>query len=348
MNNPTSITTDKEPNREYWIDSLKGVVILLVIWGHTQLSPSSLNTWVQTFNVSTFLVISGILFAKNSKSLDTFKLTARKMMKPYIWFSIFAIIINIMLRLNYTNPGIYIFNDVYKSVTLYGIHALWYLPSYASATFFVLKAKNRLRRCIMSLIFIGVSIAFSYFAFCLEWNLGIGYYLILCPSSAIVRSFACAAMITIGYEMNNVLKEAKRYQLILLSILSLTVCIVFSGYTAGSNFSTVNYFPHPLILYLCAITGSFGLTSLFYLISGATSHMRFLRFCGKHSLILLVTHSTFRLTDLSDLIIHKLPGLSSLSFPYVLEGFIKLFLIMLMEIPVIYVFTQTPLKKIIS
>ena len=57
--------------RNSWIDCLKGVAILLVIWGHTQrISP--INTWVQTFHVPIFLVISGYLFCEKEKRISSF------------------------------------------------------------------------------------------------------------------------------------------------------------------------------------------------------------------------------------------------------------------------------------
>lgn len=63
--------------RNSWIDCLKGVAILLVIWGHTQ-GISPINTWVQTFHVPIFLGISGYLFCEKEKRISSFTSTLKK------------------------------------------------------------------------------------------------------------------------------------------------------------------------------------------------------------------------------------------------------------------------------
>lgn len=339
MNN-SAIRTEQP--REKWIDCLKGLAILLVIWGHTQEYVSFLNTWVQTFHVSIFLLVSGYLFQEHNKKSDTYVLTAKRMIKTYVFFSIIAIILNSFFNA-FDLKSILI--DIYKTITLYGIHALWYLPSYTLAVFVVLRIKSGRTRCLLSILFIGVSIAYNAFYLRFNWPSRDIFDLFYYPTSAIIRSLSCAAIISLGYEVNTLFKIAKKYQIVLLSILCITISLVFSRYTTNSFFSLVNYYPHPMFLYLCALTGSFGFMSLFYIMSKLTNHLRFLQYCSKNSLILLVTHSTFKLIDLSAYIVRKL---SFLPNNHIIKGSISLILIILMEIPIILVFTKTRLKRIIS
>lgn len=346
MNNPNIKQAENEPKRENWIDCVKGIAILLIIWGHTQNSPSALNTWVQNFRVAIFLVVSGYLFAKRGKTIASYSQTVKKMLKPYICFSILAIICNAVYLFHFHLPiGKDALIGLYKTISLYGISALWYLPSYTLATLIVLKTKTRLDRCIISVLGILISIAYNFFYLVFVWNSETCFSLFYYPTAAIIRGCACASIISIGYEVYYLFENAKKHQIILLSILSITISVVFSSFNTYANFSEVNYFPHPLLLYLCFISGSFGFVSLFYVLSKFSGYLRLLQFCGRHSLILLVTHTTFKLDYISVQIIRKMVGFQ---ISHVWVGFLSLLLIMLIEIPIIYILTKTPLKKIIS
>lgn len=135
---------------------------MLVIWGHTQ-KISPINTWVQTFHVPIFLVISGYLFCEKEKRISSFASTLKKVEWPYIWFSLFAIVIDAVYSFIFKGAVIEsIIIDVYKTVSLYGIMDIWYLPSYAIATYMILKAQNKRTRRIVSLAFIWIAVITDY------------------------------------------------------------------------------------------------------------------------------------------------------------------------------------------
>lgn len=59
-------------DRYKWIDTLKGIGILLVMWGHVQ-QTSPLKLWISSFHVASFLVISGFLIARSGKTYEDFR-----------------------------------------------------------------------------------------------------------------------------------------------------------------------------------------------------------------------------------------------------------------------------------
>ena len=106
-----------------------------------------------------FGLIWTAFFYKN-KGFSSFKHTVIKILWPYLVFSIFATITDALLT--YENSGSItsarkmILIDGYKTIVLYGIHALWYLGSYVIAVWIYLKIKGLLirRRIVLEVIFI--------------------------------------------------------------------------------------------------------------------------------------------------------------------------------------------------
>lgn len=57
-------------NRYDWIDTEKGICILLVMWGHIATVHDAFYNWVMSFHVPVFLIITGFLFSAQNKGKD--------------------------------------------------------------------------------------------------------------------------------------------------------------------------------------------------------------------------------------------------------------------------------------
>ena len=69
-------------NRKVWIDWMKALGMLLIIWGHC--FPVGLTSFVYAFSVPLFFVISGYL-SKREESLKVFwKKNFRSLIVPYL------------------------------------------------------------------------------------------------------------------------------------------------------------------------------------------------------------------------------------------------------------------------
>ena len=86
-------------NRIVEIDLLKGFGIVLMIMGHIGFG-KAFDTWIHSFHMPIFFVISGFLWKKRNISFkDFFKRKASSLLIPYCFFSIFHLIVWTILQL---------------------------------------------------------------------------------------------------------------------------------------------------------------------------------------------------------------------------------------------------------
>ena len=342
MTRPNSLA-----HRTTW---LRSDLILLVIWGHTQrISP--INTWVQTFHVPIFLVISGYLFCEKEKRISSFVSTLKKVGWPYIWFSLFAIVIDAVYAFVFKGSVTESFIiDVYKTVSLYGIMAIWYLPSYAIATYIILKEQNKRTRRIVSLAFTWIAVITDYL---FRWFHGISegdlYFLIYYPLSSLIRGLLCSSYIAVGYELHNFLNTRNKWTSIFLCIVCFILSIGLSPFCVDANLSKLYFGSMPGVFLICSIAGSVAFTSLFFIIKDTVlCKSRFLQYCGINSLLFLITHMTFKLPEIAWKVEEIIFGARGYGIIQNLQGIVCLIIILIFEIPILFLLKNTRLKALID
>lgn len=72
-----------------YIDTLKGILIILVVFGHTEIN-TNIQKWIYSFHMPLFIIISGF-FYKEQKNIINLK-RIKRLVLPFILFSILAII----------------------------------------------------------------------------------------------------------------------------------------------------------------------------------------------------------------------------------------------------------------
>ena len=86
-------TKEKLKNGSYksYLDMAKGVVIILVVLGHSGTISHKVNVWLSTFHLPTFFIVSGILMNLKQEiqlPIISFLYTKiRRILVPYICFS---------------------------------------------------------------------------------------------------------------------------------------------------------------------------------------------------------------------------------------------------------------------
>lgn len=70
------------PKRKNWIDWMKSVGMLVIIWGHA--FPTGLTSFIYSFNVPLFFIISGYLFKKETSTGTFFKKNLYSLIIPYL------------------------------------------------------------------------------------------------------------------------------------------------------------------------------------------------------------------------------------------------------------------------
>lgn len=78
---------EKTLERKTWIDILKGILILFVIWGHTTTNSLVLN-WLSSFYMPCFFILSGWLIKKEGKLKKFVYKKVRGVLFPYFCFAL--------------------------------------------------------------------------------------------------------------------------------------------------------------------------------------------------------------------------------------------------------------------
>ncbi|MEG6615950.1 acyltransferase family protein [Peptococcaceae bacterium 1198_IL3148] len=86
-----------------WLDSLKGLAIILVVWGHLNI-PIEAETIIYSFHMPLFFFISGYLFKQNNRTLKQYvQRKVNSLLIPYFFFAVMSIPFGILLDFVYQN-----------------------------------------------------------------------------------------------------------------------------------------------------------------------------------------------------------------------------------------------------
>lgn len=112
--------------RLQWIDALKGIGIILVVFAHHKL-PVALDTYIFSFHMPLFFFISGLLFDfwKHTSSAANFvKKRFRSLIVPYFGFALLTCLFYLLVDTGY-QPGITNI-DFFKASPVENIHSIVY------------------------------------------------------------------------------------------------------------------------------------------------------------------------------------------------------------------------------
>ena len=128
-----------------YFDLAKGIGIILVVLGHMENISGELRTWISSFHMPLFFVISGMLMAAKGEisilngdrevgngAIDVRELVlkaAKGLLIPYFWFSLIYIPIDIMnLYIDNVDKHTFVQN-ILDSITFSGVSVMWFLPA---------------------------------------------------------------------------------------------------------------------------------------------------------------------------------------------------------------------------
>ncbi|MGB9938917.1 acyltransferase family protein [Methanosarcina sp.] len=112
--------------RLHWIDALKGMGIMLVVFAHHSL-PVALDTYIFSFHMPLFFFISGFLFdfGKYAESAAKFvKGRFRSLIMPYFGFALLTCLFYFLLDTGF-QPGVTNI-DFFGNSALYGVYSILY------------------------------------------------------------------------------------------------------------------------------------------------------------------------------------------------------------------------------
>lgn len=255
-------------NRLDYLDTAKGVLIILVILGHVFFKYPYMN-FVYSFHLSSFLIITGILFFHVSKVkrpfVKSFKTAIYTLFIPFIFFET----IGCLIKIAHGSQFVFPWSVLNPFLGSYYVGADWYLQTaFFSELLFIgfekTKASQYIKLPLYALMFIvGCLLPRDQFRYIL-----------------LNRVFISTAFIAIGYYLYNVFTMID-IRLIIASTIITILCSTFNGYVSLYSIAIGN----PVLYLLGAVSGGYMCIALCHLIK-----MNQLRTIGKNSLILMGTH----------------------------------------------------------
>ena len=255
-----------------WIDSFRGIAMILVVFGHIVGSKNMLGRFVYLFHVPAFFFLSGYLFRENMEPKRFFYSRAKRLIIPFFLFTFSIIFYNYLIHI--ISHSDY---DLFWQIrcTLLQIRGqenrTWFLPClFVAETVFFLIIKSKKGMWIF------VILVFLSWINILVFKLNIPWY----PDTAIIGS----SFMLIGYyaRKGDILKKISE---VYLFIASLIVCVLIL--IINIRFSFVidmvnNKYGNPIIFYIGALAG----ISLLYSVS-SLAHPKILVYIGQNTITFL-------------------------------------------------------------
>lgn len=303
-----------------YLDLAKGIGILLVVLGHASLKNEYITAYIYSFHMPLFFVIAGMLICATQSYTRRFREVLlgklRTLMLPYLIFSIIYTMIDLLRHDTYTKT-----NAVF-SACFQGSGPLWFLPTlFITELIFILLIKY----CKKA---VGITVAFllgltgffisSRFLFVdldkIMWGQDVNLVSTGLKLVAL-RSLSCLVFLCVGFVLMTILPRLKSevfsasFGTALLILNIIPIIIQFQKGTSPrlANMTYMELQPGPVTFVLCSISGSVGLILLCKAVDKLL-YRRFtsligrpLRFWGRNSLLIMVTHLNCQILFLGNL-----------------------------------------------
>ena len=277
-------------NRVGYFDIAKGLGIILVIIGHIEYVPLEIRTYIVTFHMPVFLVISGMLMHLSHEAERPWpvliKGKLRRIMLPYLVFSIlFPIIDEIYFAVTGNTKVTSFLTNMIVGLSLTGVSVLWFLPALFLASIAVL-ALVKSRKRVWGIIIVLAIIA----------ALG-GAALLFRPLSLMMwRAIYCILPVLSGYLLLPLFRKAEAHPFVLLPVsATVFVMLYFTGKANGTVDLHYLVLGNPALYFFNAMAGSLALLMLSVFLEKVlpSAVSALLSFYGRHSLFIMITHINF-------------------------------------------------------
>jgi len=269
-----------------WIDNLKGIGVIFIIFGHSISCPDFLIDYLFSFHVPLFFFIAGLNF--NNNLLSNFKLffkkRAERLLVPYIFFNILSYVFWIIRvkimgspqEVPIIRPLIGILYGNGNNSWLIHNEPLWFFVCLFVAQiflFFILKiAKTKLQIIVLLFVFAVIGYLDSrYLHTRLPWSIDIAF-------TAVVFS-------GIGYIIRGYRWELPKNKLAvcMFAVLLLNLCIAFINGKIDMNYNKYN---NIFLFYGGAFSGI-----IFWIgISRVIGNFSIIKYIGNNSLTIFALH----------------------------------------------------------
>lgn len=334
LNEVISIKNNTSSGRITWIDTVKGIAILLLLFSHSMIEYDLIKNWILAFRIPIFFIICGyIVHLKYSDGfnkgqfIDLLSKRWYNLFKPYFLFGIIWILFLNVLRIIGGEPLSFL-SLIVKLVSMEGVASLWFLPTYCFSEILLITLlgsfKGITRYGVIALIIIILSLidqsSLSY------------------PFSLIYRVATGSVFVFVGYFFaSNKIEEKLSWKS------ALFLFFLFSFFTVFNKGASMNDMKIVPLYLINAVFINLGFISVVRFLGNKCGDNKLLTFYGKNSLIVICTNNviieTIRLID------YVLFGSILLSVGY-LGVFIFFIIITICEYPFLRMFEGKFKRKV--
>ncbi len=286
-------TKPKSGKRIFWIDFLKGIGIILVVFGHTQVPRSA---YLYSFHMPLFFFISGFLFRgdPSTKFQDFTKKRIISLVVPYFFFSIVSFSFYLIFEYLRGNSE-FVLIQLNRLVEIFygnanngGNDSLWFLSClFITAIIYYIfdkYSKNNIQLILFLICSSIISYLYSiYISFDLPWKANVAF-------SAVVFYGAGHLFHKHFNDLNIIEKFHKPSILIILLGTILLHILVAITNVKLSNIKRVNMvdqiYGNFILFYIAAFLGIF----IFIILVLFIKRCKIIELVGQSSLLLLATH----------------------------------------------------------
>ena len=277
--------------RDFWIDSARGLVIVLMLIGHSD-PPLVVKKMIHGFHIPFFFILSGYLFDyqkwSNLGFKELLKDRVRKYLLPYFVLSSVNLIINLPVEILRSDTSL---NQILKTTlnhifwTFWGYRTavtspnctpLWFLTALFLSTlflYFLLKISNSRKSfliCVIAVFMCAICTFLNVPTHAIPWHLEV--------------SFVGMSFMLIGYK----LRECKAFEKQNISLLIATPLLIIGIYAVYSNSTIIDlntrHISNVILLFVGAISISYNILILFKYIFPRSN---FFTFLGKNTILIM-------------------------------------------------------------
>lgn len=275
--------------RNYSIDIAKGLGIFLVVFGHNTVVFPVVFKLIYSFHMPLFFFLAGIFHKKNESLSYMIKSKAKRLITPYVFFSLFHYVFYLLWSLIFLDINNYHFVNIFKIIPLKDAISvpLWFFISlFEVIIIYHCIIKYLSKFWARFFIIIGLALM-SYVINHLDLPFYYNYFHFFSSLSMLLFYF-------LGYEFFNSLNKdffpEKNFMSIILFVILSFLLYGLNMYSNGVdiNSNTINA---PFYIYFAsAFTGTYLILLLAKLINRSEIFSKFWIYIGKHSLGIFALH----------------------------------------------------------
>lgn len=320
-----------------YIDAVKGLGMLFIMWGHIINFYEYASWWGSSFKIVVFYTVSGYLLSLRSKNdADALKTPVKKLVAslgiPYVFYSLAALTVALAAFLMGAVTGESVLEKLVATLTFAGVSTLWFLPSmFIGRVLFDLSYRHKIKGLIRVILLLLIPLLLCLVSIKLkelsdEGIVGQGF---LGIPVVLLKGVTAFWFVSVGFESGLCLDAIKQKYRVLLSVTAVAIASVLAFTNRGIDLNCGDFGVRPIMFFVTGTLFSLGLTEIFKFL-GNWIPFRFLSFVGRNSLFIMATHLPLYIVPAVSAVVDKFFVRRTMTLCYI-RSFIILISVLVIE-----------------